>query len=147
MFLIFSKLFSFSKILWASVLFDWYNLFFRSIVSVLTFLKKPLSVSINRNWFSINRKMWIRFFKNGVWLVQPHFSKVFQTFLSLSPIWIRLILNFLLFSSGLFARFSSLQAGKSIIPYLLHLFSCFHAFFHAFCWDFRTYSFWDFCWF
>ena len=35
---------------------------FRSIEIVLKFLRKPLYVSINRNWFSINRKSWIRFF-------------------------------------------------------------------------------------
>ena len=34
---------------------------FQIIEIVLKFLKKPLSVSINRNWFSINRNSWIRF--------------------------------------------------------------------------------------
>ena len=57
---------------------------FRSIEIVFKNLREPLSILINRNWFSINRKSWIRFFKNWVWLVQTHFSKVFQTFLSLS---------------------------------------------------------------
>ena len=53
---------------------NWFKIFF---------FGEPLSVSINWNWFSINQKLWIKFFKNWVWLVQPHFSKVFQTFLSL----------------------------------------------------------------
>ena len=52
---------------------------FRSIEIVLKILREPLSISINQ-------KMWIRFFKNRVWLVQTHFSKVFQTFLSLSDL-------------------------------------------------------------
>ena len=134
MFLIFSKLFSFSKILWASVLFDWYNLFFRSIVSVLTFLKKPLSVSINRNWFSINRNSWIRFFKNSYLTYSNHFFKL----LFLSPIRTSTILNFLSFLTKIFARFSSPKAGMSIIPILFHLFSVFHAFFHALKGYFRT---------
>ena len=60
------------------------SIFFRSIESVLRFLKKPLSVLINQNWFSINRNSWIRFFKNQIWLVQTFFSKrVFKLFLSL----------------------------------------------------------------
>ena len=66
---------------------------FRSIKIVLKFLKKPLSVSINRNWFSINRKSWIRFFKIRVWLVQTYFSKSFSNF-SLSPNWTRLTNKF-----------------------------------------------------
>ena len=35
---------------------------FRSIEIVFKILSEPLSVSINRNWFSINRKLWISFF-------------------------------------------------------------------------------------
>ena len=82
---------------------------------------------------SINQKSWIIFFKNWFWLVQTHFSKVFQTFLSLSPNWTRLNINFLSLSSILFARRSSPKADKIIIPFLLHLFSCFmHKFMHYF---------------
>ena len=92
---------------------------FRSIEIVSKFFDEPLSVSINWNWFSINRKSWIRFFKNWVWLVQTHFSKVFQTFLSLSPNRTRLTINFLSFLSVLFARFSSPKAGMSFLPFLL----------------------------
>ena len=92
--------------------------------------------SINRNWFkkilvslclfrsikadfrSIeNRES--GFLKTEFDLFKFTFQKLFKLF-SLSLIWTRLILNFLSFSSGLFARFSSLQAGKSIIPFLLH---------------------------
>ena len=57
---------------------------FQSIEIYSKFFGEPLSISINRNWFSINWKSWIRFFKNWVWLVQTHFLKVFRTFLFLS---------------------------------------------------------------
>ena len=46
--------------------------------------EKSLSVSINRNYFSINQNSWIRFLKNQIWLVQATFSKLFQNVLSLS---------------------------------------------------------------
>ena len=59
---------------------------FQSIEIYSKFFGEPLFVSINRNWFSISQKSWIRFFKNWVWLVQTHFSKVFQTVLSLSDL-------------------------------------------------------------
>ena len=52
----------FSKILWASICFDWSSLFFNQLKLFLKNLGQPLSVLINRNWFSINRKSWIRFF-------------------------------------------------------------------------------------
>ena len=37
---------------------------FRSIEIAFKILSEPLSISINRNWFSINRKLWISFFLN-----------------------------------------------------------------------------------
>ena len=60
---------------------------FRSIKIVLKFLKKPLSVSINRNWFSINQNSWIKFFffKSDL-TCSNTFSKTFQTFFSLSDL-------------------------------------------------------------
>ena len=62
---------------------------FRSIEIASKILSEPLSVSINRNWFSINRKSWISFFiiffyQIRSWLIQLTFFKSFQTFLSLS---------------------------------------------------------------
>ena len=53
----FSKLFFFSEF-WSI------EAVFRLIEIVLKILREPLSISINQNWFSINRKSWIRFFKN-----------------------------------------------------------------------------------
>ena len=57
---------------------------FRSIEIAFKILSEPLSISINRNWFSINRKSWISFFKIRSWLIQLTFFKSFQSFLSLS---------------------------------------------------------------
>ena len=62
------------------------------------------------------------------------FKSLFQNFfklLFLSSIWTSTILKFLSFSTKFFARFSSPKAGMSIIPFLFHLFSVLHAFFHA----------------
>ena len=56
---------------------------FQIIEIVLKFLKKPLSVSINRNWFSINRNSWIRFLKYQSLTFQTYFSKRFSNFFSL----------------------------------------------------------------
>ena len=117
---------------------NWFKKFF-FLVSLYLFQSIETDFRLIKNCES-------SFLKTEFDLFNLTFQKFFKLF-SLSSIWTRLILNFLLFSSDLFARFSSLQAGKSIIPFLLHLFSCCHAFFHAFCWDFWTYSFWDFCWF
>ena len=63
--------------------------------------------------------------------------KKFFNFSSLSDL-ARILYNFLSFSSKIFARFSSLKAGKTILSLFLVLFSCSHAFFHAFKGYFRT---------
>ena len=76
------------------------------------------------------------FSKIVLWLFQNIFFKSFSIFL-LSPTWQGSTTNFLLFSSKIFARFSSLKVGKTILSFLLFLFSCFHAYFHAFKWHFR----------
>ena len=102
---------------------------FRLIEIAFKILSESLSISINRNWFSINRKSWISFFKIRSWLIHLTFQK-FLNF-SLSPICTRLHIKFLSFSYKNFARFSSLQAGMSILPSLFNLFSVLHAFFHA----------------
>ena len=100
--------------MWASAWFDQSNLFFRSIEHrVSAFLKRVL------------------------WLIQTFFKSSFQTFL-FSPTWQGYTTNFLSFSSFIFARFSSLKADKTILSLFLVLFSCFHAYFHAFKGNFRT---------
>ena len=57
---------------------------FRSIEITFKIFCELLSISINRNWFSINWKSWISFFKSQIWLIQIIFSKLFQTPFSLS---------------------------------------------------------------
>ena len=57
---------------------------FLSIEIVLKNYCESLSVSINWNWFSINRKSCVKFLKNHIWLIQITFSKLFQTPFSLS---------------------------------------------------------------
>ena len=53
---------------------------FRSIKISFKILGEPLSVSIDRNYFSINRISWIRFLKNKSWLFQNLFFKSFLSF-------------------------------------------------------------------
>ena len=62
---------------------------FRSIEILLKNFSEPLSGSIDRTCFLINRTSWIRFFfflkkKNSDLTCSSTFSKLFQTFLSLS---------------------------------------------------------------
>ena len=54
---------------------------FRSIEISFKILCELLSISINRNWFLINRNSWIKFFKNSVLTWSNIF---FKTFFSLS---------------------------------------------------------------
>ena len=103
----------------ASVCFDWSKLIFDQSKLFWNFLKKPLSVSINK-------KSWIRFFKNSDLTCSNYFFKTFSNF----PLSLRLgkapLIFFVVFTH-FFARFSSPKAGKAFIPFLLHLFSCFYA--------------------
>ena len=107
---------------------------FRSIESVFQLIEiaiknfsESLSVSIDRNYFLINRISWISFFFNSVFdPFKTLFQKFFQLF-SLSPTRQSKIIQFLLFSSESFARFSSPKAGTSILPFFLHFISCLHA--------------------
>ena len=58
---------------------------FRSIEILVKNFSEPLSGSIDRTCFSINRTSWIWFFKHGSWLFQKSFFKSFFKFsLSLS---------------------------------------------------------------
>ena len=55
--------------------------------------------------------------------------------------------KFLSFSSDYFARFLSSKAGKTFMPFLFHLFSCFMHFCHAYWENFEPKEIWGFCWF
>ena len=97
---------------------------FRSIKISFKILGEPLSISIDRNCFSINRISWIRFFKNWSWLFQNHFFKSFSKLFSLS-------LRFGLGSTLDFCRFWSffLQGFSLHIPV--------RPFYPSFCWYFH----------
>ena len=109
---------------------------FRSIEISFKILGEPLSVSIDRNYFSINQISWIRFFKK--WILT--FSKVFLVF-SLSTIQTWLHLRFLSFFIFLFAWFLSPNTGKTLLPFFLFLFSHFMHFSCIIIWGFRTYTY------
>ena len=75
-------------------------------------------------------------------------NKLFQNFsklFSLSPTWQGSTKIFLSFSSKFLARFFSPQAGMSILPFVLHCFSHFHALSHGFWVIFELCIIWDFC--
>ena len=105
---------------------------FRSIKSVFQSIEiafknfsEPLPGSVDRTCVSINRTSWIRFFlkKKLRFDLFIYFFKLF----SLSPTWQGSTEDFLSFSTKFFARFFSPKAGKTFIPFLLLLFSWFHA--------------------
>ena len=90
--------------------------------------RQSLSVSIDRGWFSTDRNSWISFLKK----TDLDFFKVtFQIvlFFSLSALALGSTIQFLSFSFKIFARFLSLEAGKSLLPFFFKFISCFHAFF------------------
>ena len=117
--------------------FDWSNLIFDQSKSCF---KNSMSLCLVRLiepvFWSIEDRI-SGFLKTVLWLFQNIFFKSFSTFL-LSPTWQGCTTIFLSFSSKIFARFSSLKAGKTILSLLLVLFSYFHAYFHAFKGHFRT---------
>ena len=110
--LIFDQSKSFWKILVSLCLVRLIEPVFQSIKIAIKNFSESLSVSIDRNYFSINRISWISFFLNSVFNpFKTLFQKFFQLF-SLSPTRQSKIIQFLSFSSESFARFSSPKAGK-----------------------------------
>ena len=110
--------------------------------------RESLSVSTDRGWFSTDRNSYIRFFKKAK---LDFFKVTIQTFscFSLSPRWLKAPpFKFLSFSFKFFARFLSLEAGKSLLPFFFKFISCFHAFFmHSHGYFQHLQTFWDFWWF
>ena len=98
---------------------------FRSIEISFKNLGELLSISIDWNCFSINRILWIRFFKNGSWLFQKHFFKSFLSFLSLSDSDLASPQFFVVFDLFFLARFLSPHTGKTLLPFFLFVFSHF----------------------
>ena len=115
---------------WSNLIFDQSKSSFKNSVSLC------LVRLIELVFWSIEHCV-SAFLKRVLWLIQTFFKSSFQTFL-LSPIWQGCTTNFLSFSSSIFARFSSLKASNTILSLFLVLFSCFHAYFHAFKGHFQT---------
>ena len=102
---------------------------------------------------------WSRLIFNRSKLVNQVFQKgiigLFQTYFSNSSFLFSLCvlalcstIQFLSFSFKIFARFLSLEAGKSLLPFFFKFISWFHAFFmhyHGYFRHFQTY--WGFWWF
>ena len=138
---------------------------FRSIEIVLKFLRKPLSASIDPNWFSIyqnffeiilkflkkplsvsiNRKSWIRFFfflNQSLTDSNLLFKKVFKLF-SLSELDKASPQTFFRFPLDFLQGFPLYKPVSPLCPSFCFLF---HVFMH-FIGYFRHFSNWDFCWF
>ena len=116
--------------------FDWSNLFFdQSKFCFKIYVSLCLVQLIEPDFWSIEDRI-SSFLKQFFDCFKNIFFKKFFNFSSLSDL-ARILYNFLSFSSKIFARFSSLKAGKTILSLLFVLFSWFHAFFHAFMGYFR----------
>ena len=119
--------------------FDWSNLIFDQSKSCLKNSVSLCLVRLIKTCFSINWTSCFKFLKTVLWLIQTLLQNLVQTFLSLFDL-ARLHRRFFVVFDLIFARFFSYKAGKTFIPLLLFLFSWFHALFHAFQWNFRTFS-------
>ena len=120
--------------------FDWSNLIFDQSKSCLKNLVSLCLVRLIELVFQSIEDRESSFLKTVFWLIQPTFSKFFQLFLSLSLSDLaRLQRRFFVVFDLIFARFFSHKAGKTFIPLILFLFSCFHALFLAFKGYFQTF--------
>ena len=115
----FSKKLFFQNFDWSNLIFDQLKSFLKNLLSLcLVWLIEPVFRSIEHRESN--------FLKTVFWLIQTTFSKLFQTFLSLSNL-ARLHWRFFVVFNQIFARFFSHKAGKTFLPFLLFLFSWFHA--------------------
>ena len=116
----FSKKLFFQNFDWSNLIFNQSKSYLKNLVSLcLVWLIEPIFWSIEHHDSS--------FLKNSVLTDSNTFSKLFSYFsLSLSNL-ARLYWSFLSFFTPIFARFFSHKAGKTFIPFLLFLFSWFHA--------------------
>ena len=106
--------------------FDWSNLIFDQSKSCL---KNSVSLCLVRLIEPVFRSIEDRessFLKTVFWLIQTLFQNFFKLF-SLSSTWQGSTEDFLPFFTQSFTRFFSQKAGKTFIPFLLFLFSWFHA--------------------
>ena len=112
---------------------------FLSIEIVLKNYCESLSVSINWNWFSINRKSCVKFLKNHIWLIQITFSNSFFS------------LRFGQAQSSIFCRFRpNILQGFPLLRPVCPLYPFFFIYFQFFMhWRviFGLSIFWGFLWF
>ena len=120
---------------------------FRSIEILLKKFSEPLSGSIDRTCFSINRTSWIRFFfKKLRFDLFIYFFKTFSNF----PLSLRLgkapLRIFCCFQPNILQGFSLPRPVRPLYPFFCFYF---HDFMHKlmhFNGIFGTFHIWDFCW-
>ena len=112
------------------------------IFKILKFLREGVSVCSDRS------KLVNQVFQKGrIGLFQTYFSNSSFLF-SLSALALDSTSQFLSFSFKIFARFLSLEAGKTLLPFFFKFISWFHAFFMHYHGYFRhLQTFWGFWWF
>ena len=139
------------KIWWASAWFDRSILFFdrSKFFKIFKNLREGVSVCFDRSRLIFDRSKLVNqvFQKGRIGLFQTYFSNSSFLF-SLSALALGSTIKFLSFSFKIFARFLSLEAGKSLLPFFFKFISCFHAFFmhyHGYFRHLQTY--WGFWWF
>ena len=125
----FSKIVFFLKNMVSLYLIRSVHSVFRPIEIFKIWEKESLSVSTDRGWFSTDRNSWISLLKKDRFgLFQSHFSNSSFLF-SLSALALGSTIQFLSFSFKIFARFLSLEVGKSLLPFFFKFISWFHVFF------------------
>ena len=100
------------------------------IFKILKFLREGVSVCFDRSRLIFDRSKLVNqvFQKGRIGLFQTSFSNSSFPF-SLSTLALGSTSQFLSFSFKIFVRFLSLEAGKTLLPFVFKFISCFHAFF------------------
>ena len=99
------------------------------IFKILNFLREGAFVCFDwsRLIFDRSKLVFLVFLKRQNWTFSNSLFKLFQVPLSLRVgSWLHH--QFLSFSFKIFARFLSLEAGKTLLPFFFKFISCFHAF-------------------
>ena len=140
----FSKIVFFLKNMVSLYLIRSVHSVFRPIEIFKIWERESLFVSTDRGWFLTVRNSWISFLKKDRFgLFQSYFSNSSFVF-SLSTLALGSTIQFLSFSFNIFARFLSLEADKSLLPFFFKFIS----WFHALSWVFlELSSYWGFWWF
>ena len=128
----FSKIVFFQKILVSLCQIRSIHSVFRpiEIFKILNFLREGASVCFDRSRLIFDRSKHVYqvFKKSRIGLFQSHYSNFFKL-LSLSALALGSTIRFLSFSFRIFARFLSLEADKTLLPFFFKFISCLHAFF------------------